>query len=99
MEVIVDRVAGLDVHQKTVVACVRSPGAGRSKRQSQVRTFGTFQGQLESLRRWLIECEVTEVAMEATGVYWKPVWHVLDSGGFAQLLLVNPAHIKAVPGC
>ena len=98
MEVIVDRVAGLDVHQKTVVACVRSPGAGRSKRQSQVRTFGTFQGQLESLRRWLIECEVTEVAMEATGVYWKPVWHVLDSGGFAQLLLVNPAHIKAVPG-
>jgi transposase len=98
MDVIVDRVAGLDVHQKTVVACVRTPGVGRQKRQSEVRTFATFQGQLERLRDWLLECGVTEVAMEATGVYWKPVWHVLDTAGFAQLLLVNPAHIKAVPG-
>jgi len=98
VDVIVDRVAGLDVHQKTVVACVRTPGVGRQKRQSEVRTFATFQGQLESMRAWLLECGVTQVAMEATGVYWKPVWHVLDGAGFEQVLLVNPAHIKAVPG-
>jgi transposase len=97
MEVLEDRVAGLDVHQKTVVACVRTPGEGRTKRRSEVKTFTTFEGQLRSLRDWLKERGVTHVAMEATGVYWKPVWHVLD-GSFEELLLVNPAHIKNVPG-
>jgi transposase len=97
MEVLVDRVAGLDVHQKTVVACVRTPGEGRTKRCSEVRTFTTFEGQLRALRAWLVEHGVTHVAMEATGVFWKPVWHVLD-GSFEELLLVNPAHIKNVPG-
>jgi transposase len=97
MEVLEDRVAGLDVHQKTVVACVRTPGEGRTKRRSEVKTFATFEGQLRSLRDWLKERGVTHVAMEATGVYWKPVWHVLD-GSFEELLLVNPAHIKNVPG-
>jgi transposase len=97
MEVLLDRVAGLDVHQKTVVACVRTPGEGRTKRRSEVRTFATFEGQLRALRDWLKEHGVTHVAMEATGVYWKPVWHVLD-GSFEELLLVNPAHIKNVPG-
>lgn len=97
MEVLEDRVAGLDVHQKTVVACVRTPGEGRTKRCSEVRTFATFEGQLRSLRDWLKEHGVTHVAMEATGVYWKPVWHRLD-GSFEELLLVNPAHIKNVPG-
>ena len=63
-----------------------------------MRTFGTFEHQLVELRDWLIECGVTAVAMEATGVYWKPVWHVLDDGQRFELLLVNPAHIKAVPG-
>ena len=98
MEVLVDRCAGLDVHKKTVVACVRTPGTGRRKRMSEVRTFGTFEHQLVELRKWLIECGVSEVAMEATGVFWKPVWHVLDDGQPFELLLVNPAHIKAVPG-
>ena len=98
MEVLVDRCAGLDVHKKTVVACVRTPGTGRQKRVSEVRTFGTFEHQLVALRAWLIECGVTDVAMEATGVFWKPVWHVLDDGQPFELLLVNPAHIKAVPG-
>ena len=78
MEVLVDRVAGLDVHQKTVVACVRTPGEGRTKRRSEVRTFATFEGQLRAFRDWLKEHGVTHVAMEATGVYWKPVGHVLD---------------------
>jgi transposase len=63
-----------------------------------VRTFGTFERQLVELREWLIGCGVTSVAMEATGVYWKPVWHVLDEGQSLELLLVNPAHIKNVPG-
>lgn len=98
MEVLVDRCAGLDVHKKTVVACVGTPGAGRQRRVVEVRTFGTFEHQLIKLREWLIECGVTSVAMEATGVYWKPVWHVLDASEPFELLLVNPAHIKNVPG-
>jgi transposase len=98
MEVLLDRCAGLDVHKRTVVACVRTPGTGRRKRASEVRTFGTFEHQLVELRAWLIGCGVTSVAMEATGVFWKPVWHVLDDGQPFELLLVNPAHIKNVPG-
>ena len=80
MEVIVDRCAGLDVHQKTVVAAVRTPGTGRRKRDTQVRTFSTFDDDLVALRRWLFGLGVTQVAMEATGVFWKPVWQVLDDG-------------------
>ena len=99
MEVIIDWCAGLDVHKKTVVACVRSPGSGGQKRHSEVRTFGTFEHELAGLRNWLRDLGVTQVAMEATGVYWKPVWHVLDDGDlFEEILLVNPAHIKDVPG-
>jgi len=99
MEVIIDRCAGLDVHKKSVVACVRSPGVGRQRRHSEVRTFGTFEHELVGLRNWLRELGVTQVAMEATGVYWKPVWQVLDDGDvFDEILLVNPAHIKNVPG-
>jgi len=97
MDVIVDRCAGLDVHKKSVVACVRRPGTGRRKRDREVRTFETFTDDLVKLREWLIESGVTEVAMEATGVYWKPVWHALEGHGF-EVLLVNPAHIKNVPG-
>ena len=99
MEVIVDRCAGLDVHLKTVVAAVRSPGEGRRKRDTVVRTFATFDADLVGLREWLVGLGVTQVAMEATGVFWKPVWQVLDDGDrFEQVLLVNPAHVKNVPG-
>jgi transposase len=97
MDVIVDRCAGLDVHKKSVVACVRTPGTGRRKRDKDVRTFETFTDDLVKLRGWLIGQQVTEVAMEATGVYWKPVWHALEGHGL-DVLLVNPAHIKNVPG-
>jgi transposase len=97
MDVIVDRCAGLDVHKRTVVACVRSPGTGRRKRDGEVRTFETFTDGLIELRDWLVASGVTEVAMEATGVYWKPVWDVLEGHGLV-VLLVNPAHIKNVPG-
>ena len=97
MDVIVDRCAGLDVHKRTVVACVRTPGTGRRKRDREVRTFETFTDDLIRMRDWFIEVGVTEVAMEATGVFWKPVWDVLEDHGF-EVLLVNPAHIKNVPG-
>jgi transposase len=97
MEVVVDRCAGLDVHKDTVMACVRVPGSGGARFQ-QVREFRTFTGALRALRKWLIEQGVTEVAMEATGVYWKPVWHVLAEQPGPRLLLVNAAHVKNVPG-
>lgn len=97
VDVIVDRCAGLDVHKRTVVACVRTPGTGRRKRDREVRTFETFTDDLIKMRDWLIEVGVTSVAMEATGVFWKPVWDVLEDNGF-EVLLVNPAHIKNVPG-
>jgi transposase len=98
MEVIVDRCAGLDVHHRTVVAAVRSPGTGRRKRDTLVRTFSTFDDDLVALRNWLVSQGVTQVAMEATGVYWKPVWQVLDDEVFDEVLLVNPTHVKNVPG-
>lgn len=99
VEVIVDRCAGLDVHKKTVVVAVRSPGSGRRKRDTVVRTFSTFERDLVALREWLVSQGVTQVAMEATGVFWKPVWQVLDDGQpFEELLLVNPQHVKNVPG-
>jgi transposase len=94
MEIVVERCAGLDVHKKTVAACVRSPGEGQ--RHSEVRTFGTFQSQLEDLAAWLRAEGVTQVAMEATGVYWKPVWWALEAD--FELLLVNATHVKKVPG-
>jgi transposase len=96
MEVIVDRCAGLDVHKDQVTACVRGWGEGR-RRRSQTRVFLTFEGSLRELRDWLAAEEVSVVAMEATGVYWKPIWYMLEDAGF-ELLLVNPQHVKAVSG-
>lgn len=95
MDVVVDRCAGLDVHKRTVVACVRGPG-GDGERTSQVRTFRTFTADLEALRDWLVGVGVTSAVMESTGVYWRPVWHVLE--GHIELLLVNARHAHNVPG-
>ena len=95
MQVVYARCAGLDVHQKTVSASVIVCEPDGKKRR-QVRVFGSFTGDLLVLADWLREQGVTHVAMEATGVYWRPVWAVLE-GQFEQLL-VNPQHIKAVPG-
>lgn len=97
MDVIVDRCAGLDVHKKTVMATVRSPD-GHGGRSQVTREFATFTGRLVELRDWLVAEGVTQVAMEATGVYWKPLWHVLEDGPGLELLLVNPAHFKNLPG-
>lgn len=96
MDVIVDRCAGLDVHKKTVMGTVRSPD-GRGGRAQETREFSTFTKRLVELRDWLVAEDVTQVAMEATGVYWRPVWHVLEDAGF-ELLLVNPAHFRNLPG-
>src|SRR5262249_9238703 len=94
MEVLHPRAAGLDVHKDTVVACVRVHQAAAA--QQNVETFGTSTKALRALREWLQEHGVTHVAMEATGVYWKPVWHVLE--GSFELILANAMHIKNVPG-
>jgi transposase len=97
MEVLVDRVAGLDVHKKTVTACVRVPGEGR-ERVEHKRTFPTFRSDLEAMRDWLADHDVSLVVMEATGVFWKPVWMVLEDVEGFELKLVNARHVKQVPG-
>jgi transposase len=94
MEVLYPRCAGLDVHQQTVVACARV--ASGATVQQEVRTFGTATGDLLALGDWLTAHGCTHVAMESTGVYWKPIWHVLD-GHFA-LILANALQIRSVPG-
>ncbi len=98
MDIVFRCCAGLDVHKETIVVCVRRvrPGANR-KVESQVRTFGTMTEQILTLADWLAEQGVTHVAMESTGVYWKPVWNLLESGPY-EMLLVNAQHIKQVPG-
>jgi len=95
MEVIVERSAALDVHKAQVTACVRVPGSGRERVQEVVRFQTTVRGLL-TLRDWLRAHRVRQVAMEATGVYWKPVWAVLEDD--FELLLVNARHVKQVPG-
>ena len=95
MEAVVERCAGLDVHQGTVVVCVLLGAAGRKPRK-EVRTFATVTADLVALRDWLKALGVTHVGMESTGVYWKPVYAVLE--GHFELIVGNAHHIKAVPG-
>ena len=91
MRAIYERCCGLDVHKKSVVACRITPEG------SQIRTFGTMTDELLRLREWLLEAGVTHVAMESSGVYWKPVYNLLEDQGM-ELLVVNARHVKAVPG-
>src|SRR5512146_1365223 len=91
MEVLYERCCGLDVHKKTVVACVLTPQG------KELRTFTTITRDLLLLADWLAQRDVTHVAMESTGVYWKPLYNLLEGLGL-ELLLVNPRHMKAVPG-
>ena len=95
MELLHRRCCGLDVHKETVVACLRLVSDG--KVTTEVRTFQTTTADLLRLSEWLAANECTHVAMEASGVYWKPVWHILDDGEF-ELVLANAAHVKNVPG-
>jgi transposase len=94
VEILYRRCAGLDVHKQSVVACVRISNNGAPTQE--VRSFATTTSGLLALADWLDAYHVEHVAMEATGVYWKPVWHVLE--GHFQLILANAAHVKNVPG-
>jgi transposase len=94
MEVIHERCAGLDVHKETVVGCLRVHERGEVRHE--VRRFATTTAGLLELADWLRQAGCTHVAMEATGVYWKPVWHILE--GEFELILANPLHIRNVPG-
>ena len=91
MQVVYARCCGIDVHKKTVVACILTDEA------KQTRTFGTMTADLLGLSDWLRDHQCQMVAMESTGVYWKPVYNVLEAAGI-PLLVVNAKHIKAVPG-
>lgn len=97
MQVVHERCAGLDVHKKTVVACRILPDTHtRRGWEKEIRTFGTTTGELLDLARWLKSVDVTHVAMESTGIYWKPVYNILE--GDFEVSLVNARHIKYVPG-
>src|SRR6202140_160997 len=95
MEVLHAHCAGLDIHKDSVVACVRHMVEG--KVTTVVKTFKTTTQELMALSDWLSVEGATHIAMEATGVYWKPVWHILSDGEF-ELILANAAHVKNVPG-
>jgi transposase len=97
VEVLVERCAGIDIGKDEVVACVRTPAPGGRGRQKRTRTFASFTASLEAMADWFAAEGVTEIAMEATGSYWKPVWYVLEERCF-ELKLVNAHHVKILPG-
>ncbi len=96
MDTVYAQCAGLDVHKKTIVACVLTPGTAGQPRK-EVRTFGTMTEDILKLRDWLEEEGCTHVALEATGVFWYPVYNLLE-GDRLELLVVNAQHVKNVPG-
>ena len=96
MEVLYERVAGLDVGKASVTVCVRTPGARRGSRQHRTRTFKTTTGSLGVMRDWLVEEGVTVAAMESTSTYWKGAFYCLED--HMQVWLLNAAHMHAVPG-
>lgn len=96
MQALYGRVCGLDVHKKVVVGCVRVLDPRDGMVQSTLRSFGTMTRDLGALRDWLVEHKVTHVAMESTGVYWQPIFNLLE--GHFTVWVVNAQHIKKVPG-
>src|SRR5512135_3551397 len=95
MEILCPRCAGLDVHKESVMACVLTPGPG-AEPNKEIQAFGATTAELRRLGDWLRTQGVTHAAMESTGVYWKPVFNILE--GACELILVNARHIKQVPG-
>jgi transposase len=91
MEIIIERGCGLDVHKETVVACIMGTGV-----RKEIRTYTTMTHDLLRLKGWLQETGITHVAIESTGVYWKPVFNILE--GHVEVILVNARHVKNVPG-
>ena len=94
MDIVYPRCCGIDVHKAIVVACISIKDGGGAEKHK--RRFDTTTVELRELAAWLQQHQVTQVAMEATGVYWKPVWNVLEEG--FELLLVNPQHLESIPG-
>jgi transposase len=93
------RCAGLDVHKKTVSVCVRMRVRGSPRTDIEEAVFGTFTQELEQLARWLKQRKVRQIAMESTGVYWRPIWNILEQPKYGfQLTLVNPATVRALQG-
>src|SRR5215210_7556890 len=95
MDVVYERCCGLDVHKRTVVACLLTPGP-QGQPQKAVRTFGTMTADVLALAEWLAAAGCSHVVMEGTGVYWQPIWNLLEDR--FTLLLVNARHVRAVPG-
>jgi transposase len=100
MEIVFSKVAGIDVHKRQVTVAVRVPddGGGGQARAQKVRRLATFYGALLEMAEWLRAEQVTHVAMEATGVYWRPVFHALAEFDGFEILLCNAHHVKNVPG-
>ncbi len=99
MEIKYERVAAIDVGKKIIAVAVRTPGEQAGKRRQQVRKFDTFYQTLTTMVAWLVSVGVTHVTMEATGIYWKPVFHALCAAERpVEVLLVNARHVKNVPG-
>ena len=96
MEVLVERCAGLDIGKKQVQASIRVPD-GEGGRRKETRTYSTFTPSIETMAQWLADEGVTEVVMESTGPFWKPIWYVLEERGF-DLKLVNSRHVRILPG-
>src|SRR5947208_17191556 len=93
-----ERVAGIDVHKKMIKVAIRSPGDKPWTRKTEILTFRTFYGVLRAMARELRRRGVTHVAMEASGVYTDPVYYALCEEDFTEVLVVNPAHVKALKG-
>lgn len=96
MEPIYRRCCGIDVHKKSISVCVLPPAGNNSIAVKEER-FRTFTRDLKRLRGWLLRMKVTDIVMESTGQYWRPVWNILEEA-FANLILVNPLHVKALAG-
>ena len=95
MEAIFDNCCGIDVHKKTLTACIMIGREGKITKK-EIRTYSTMTEDIEGLRDWLKSEGVTHVAMESTGIYWRPVYNILEEG--FEIMLVNARHIKNVPG-
>jgi transposase len=98
VDVVYQRVAAIDVHKRQITVAVRSPGERAGQRRQQVRKYATFYSALREMTGWLLAEQVTHVAMEATGVYWRPVFHALAEPDGLEILLCNAYHVKNVPG-
>jgi transposase len=96
MEPIYRRCCGIDVHKKSISVCVLAP-AGNSSIPIKEETFRTFTRDLKRMRGWLLRMKVTDIVMESTGQYWRPIWNILEEA-FPNLILVNPLHVKALKG-